>query len=171
MTAKDNIVLIGMPASGKSTVGVILAKVLGMDFLDVDLLIQNRMGRKLSQLIEERGNSGFLALEEEINAGVDVHRTVISPGGSVIYGPKAMEHYRQIATVIYLKVPCDNLVRRLHSLHERGVVLKKGQTLQMLFNEREPLYERYADLTITEQDESIEHTVTAILEQLQGRQN
>ena len=163
---KDNIVLIGMPASGKSTVGVILAKVLGMDFLDVDLVIQNRTGRQLHQLIEEKGSEGFLALENEINASVDVHHTVISPGGSVVYGRKAMEHYKQIADVIYLKVSCEDLRKRLRSLHDRGVVLKEGQSLQMLFDEREPLYERYADLTVTERDESIEHTVEAVLEEL-----
>ncbi len=101
---KDNIVLIGMPGSGKSTAGVVLAKILGMRFLDCDLLIQEKTGKLLHELIAEHGDDGFLEIENQINAEIDVHKTIISPGGSVIYGKEAMEHFRQIGTIVYLQL-------------------------------------------------------------------
>ncbi len=147
---KNNIVMIGMPAAGKSTVGVILAKRLGYSFVDVDLVIQAQTGKLLKEIIAEEGDDGFLRIEEEINAGLDVEWSVIAPGGSVIYGAKAMEHLKEIGTVVYLKLTYEDLEKRLGSLKDRGVVLKDGMTLKELYEERSVYYERYADVTIDE---------------------
>lgn len=147
---KSNIVMIGMPAAGKSTVGVILAKRLGYSFVDVDLVIQAQTGKLLKEIIAEEGDDGFLRIEEEVNASLDVNRSVIAPGGSVIYGAKAMEHLREIGTVVYLKLTYEDLEKRLGNLKDRGVVLKDGMTLRDLYKERSTYYEKYAEVTIDE---------------------
>lgn len=164
---KNNIIMTGMPASGKSTLGVLLAKFMGYSFLDVDLVIQEKTGKLLKEIIAERGNEGFLKLEEEINAGLQVEKTIISPGGSVIYGEKAMEHFKEIGTVVYLKLAYEDLEKRLGNLQERGVVLREGMTLLDLYNERVPYYERYADVVIDETGkdfEQVEHELQAYFE-------
>lgn len=146
--SKDNIVLIGMPGAGKSTVGVVLAKRLGYRFVDSDLVIQERYGKLLHELIEEHGVEGFWKIENDVNASLDGHRSVIATGGSVIYGSEAMEHLREIGTVVYLKLPYGEVVERLGDLNARGVTLTKGQTLRDLYEERVPLYEKYAHIVI-----------------------
>ncbi len=146
--SKDNIVLIGMPGCGKSTVGVVLAKTLNMEFVDSDIVIQRSRNKRLSQLMDELGTEGFRQLENDINAGLDVHHCVIATGGSVIYGQGAMEHLRQIGTVVYLCLPYPAIEERLGDLHARGVTMKPGQTLLDLYNERCPEYERWADVTL-----------------------
>ncbi len=151
-----NVILIGMPGSGKSTIGVVLAKILGYEFLDSDLVIQKREKRRLSQIIEEEGTDGFLKIESDVNASLNPVDTVIATGGSAIYGEEAMEHLRKIGTVIYLKLEYNNLKRRLGNLKNRGVVLKDGQTLLDLYNERIPLYEKYAHITIDEKRKDIQ---------------
>ncbi len=143
-----NLILIGMPGCGKSTVGVVLAKALAMDFVDSDLVIQKEMGMKLSQLIDLHGDDGFRAIENRINAELDVDNSVIATGGSVVYGEDAMRHLKEIGTVIYLKLTCDTIADRLGDLHARGVTIKPGWTLQDLYNERVPLYEKWADITV-----------------------
>lgn len=143
-----NIILTGMPGAGKSTVGVVLAKRLGYRFTDSDLVIQEETGKLLYQLIEELGEAGFLALENKINASIKRENTVIATGGSAIYGEEAMEHFKKTGTVVYLNLPYEELKERLGDLHERGVVLKEGYTLLDLYNERTPLYEKYADKVI-----------------------
>lgn len=151
MTSKlNNITLIGMPASGKSTVGVLLAKRLGYSFVDVDIVIQEQEGRLLKDIIAEEGQEGFLAVENRINAGLNVRHSIIAPGGSVIYGKEAMEHLKEISTVVYLKLSYENVEERLGNLIDRGVVLKDGMTLRDLYEERVPYYEKYADITIDE---------------------
>ena len=147
---KSNITLIGMPASGKSTIGVLLAKRPGYSFVDVDIVIQEETGKLLKEIIEEQGTEGFLKVEEEINSQLDVARSVIAPGGSVIYGPAAMEHLKKISTVVYLKLDYSELEQRLGDLKDRGVALKNGMTLMDLYQERVPLYEKYADITVDE---------------------
>ena len=142
--------MIGMPAAGKSTIGVILAKRLGYSFIDVDLVIQEQTGKLLKEIIAEKGEDGFLSIEESVNAGLDVKRSIIAPGGSVIYGAKAMEHLKEIGTVVYLKLNYEDLEKRLGNLKDRGVVLKDGMTLRDLYDERSVYYERYADITIDE---------------------
>ena len=144
----ENIILIGMPGAGKSTVGVVLAKKLGFAFVDSDLVIQSREGRLLHEIIAERGVEEFWSVEEEVNASIDAVRTVIATGGSAVYGSRAMEHFKQIGTVIYLKLSCDAIADRLGDLSERGVTLRDGQRLGELYDERVPLYEKYADITV-----------------------
>ncbi|WP_367569391.1 shikimate kinase [Lacrimispora sp.] len=146
----DNITLIGMPASGKSTVGVLLAKRLGYSFVDVDILIQEQEGRLLKEIIAQEGTDGFLEVENRINEGLDVHHSVIAPGGSVIYGKEAMEHLKKISIVVYLKLSYEEVEERLGNLVDRGVALKDGMTLRDLYDERIVYYEKYADITIDE---------------------
>ena len=163
---KDNIVLIGMPGVGKSTVGVILAKMIGYQFIDADLLIQKQEGKLLHEIIAEKGTGGFIEIEERVNASIEASHTIIATGGSVVYGKKAMEHLSRIGTVVYLKVPYDTLEKRLEDIKGRGVVLKEGQTLRTLYDERTPLYEKYADIEISEDGLNVEQTVEKLLERL-----
>lgn len=159
---RDNIVLIGMPGVGKSTVGVVLAKALGYQFVDADLLIQEAEGKLLSELIEEHGTDGFIEIENRVNSQIQTHRSVIATGGSVVYGKEAMEHLKSIGTVVYLKQNLRVLQRRLRNLKGRGVVLKEGQTLVDLYKERTVLYEKYADITVDQYKQSIEQTLKAV---------
>ena len=163
-----NIILIGMPGVGKSTVGVILAKELGYQFLDSDLLIQQEEGRLLKDIIGEEGVDGFLEIENRVNLSIHASGSVIATGGSAVYGSRAMEHLRENGLVVYLKCSFQTLSRRLHDLHGRGVVLREEQTLKDLYDERTPLYEKYADLTICEDDKGIEETLSEVLRQLQS---
>lgn len=145
----SNIVLIGMPGAGKSTIGVVLAKRMGYRFIDSDLVIQEKYGKLLHELIEENGVEGFWKIENDVNASIETDKSVIATGGSVIYGKSAMEHLRSIATVVYLQLPCEEVAERLGDLNERGVTLKPGQDLKDLYEERVPLYEKYAHVTIS----------------------
>ncbi len=157
-----NIILIGMPGAGKSTVGVVLAKKAGYAFLDSDLLIQSRKGKLLHELISEEGVEGFWKTEEAVNLSIETDRTVIATGGSAIYGAKAMEHFKKLGTVVYLKLSCEEIMKRLGDLCERGVTLREGQSLSDLYRERVPLYEKYADITIDCERLSIREIVEEI---------
>lgn len=159
---KNNITLIGMPGVGKSTVGVVLAKVLGYRFMDSDLEIQEQTGKLLYELIDEYGDEGFLGIENRINAGLKVENSVIATGGSAVYGKEAMEHLREISTVVYLRIPYESLKERLGDLQKRGVVLKPGQTLRDLMEIRSPLYEKYAHLIVDEENLDIRGVVEKI---------
>ncbi|MCR5213608.1 MAG: shikimate kinase [Eubacterium sp.] len=163
---KENITLIGMPTSGKSTAGVILAKVLGMDFVDTDLLIQKKKGKRLQKLIEENGVEGFIKIEEDVCKNLEASKSVIATGGSVIYGDEAMKHLKEIGHVIYLEIDYETLEKRLHHVKQRGVVLKPGQTKKDLYDERVALYKKYADIIISEEGLDIEGTVQEIIEKL-----
>ena len=162
----ENIVLIGMPGVGKSTVGVILAKELGYQFIDADLLIQKQDKRFLRQIIAQEGVDGFIQIENQVNASIETDRTVIATGGSVVYGREAMEHLKKISTVVYLKLSYQALKKRLGNLKNRGVVLREGQTLWDLYEERVVLYEKYADIVIDEENKGIEETLQYILKEL-----
>lgn len=166
-----NIILIGMPGSGKSTLGVLLAKAMNYRFLDTDLLIQEREGKLLREILAEKGQEAFLQIEEEVNAGVTAERTVIAPGGSAVYSGRAMRHFEEIGTVVYLHVPLQELKKRLGDLTKRGVVLKKGQTLETLFEERRPYYERYAQVTVDVTQEDIGTILAEIIRKLQEREH
>ena len=148
---KTNITLIGMPSAGKSTIGVLLAKRLGYSFVDVDIMIQEKEGRLLKEIIAQEGMDGFLEVENRINAGIEAQYSVIAPGGSVIYGKEAMAHLKEISQVVYLKMDYEELERRVGDVVDRGVALKEGMTLRDLYEERIVYYERYADLTVDEE--------------------
>lgn len=155
-----------MPAVGKSTVGVVVAKRLGYDFVDTDLLIQAQEERLLSEIIEQEGIERFLEIENQVNRDLEVEHTVISPGGSVVYCQEAMEHFANIGTVIYLKVAYEVIESRINNAKNRGVVLREGQTLKMLYDERTKLFEQYAHVTVIEDDKTIEETIDAVIEAL-----
>lgn len=157
-----NIILIGMPGAGKSTLGVVLAKSLGYNFLDSDLLIQEREGKLLSEILEDVGPWGFNKIEEEVNASINVNKTIIATGGSVIYGSKAMEHLRKIGTVVYIKLPCDTIEKRIGSFEQRGISIEQGQTLKELYDERAPLYEKYAHVTVETQGLELRNSMELI---------
>ncbi len=167
MQSRDNIILIGMPGVGKSTVGVILAKLMGYQFLDADLLIQQQEGKLLREIIEEAGIEGFIEVENRVNAGIEATRTVIATGGSVVYGREAMEHLKAIGTVVYLKVSYPVLEKRLADIKGRGVVVRENQSLRDLYEERTPLYEQYADIRISEERMNVEQTVEKLMEALE----
>lgn len=166
MERKKNIVLIGMPGVGKSTVGVILAKVLGYEFIDSDLVIQKQTGKLLKDIIAEKGPEGFIEVENEINSKLEAENSIIATGGSIVYGAEAMAHLKEIGTVIYLKQSLEELEGRLGNIKNRGVVLKEGQTLATLYEERIVLYEKYADITVDEENLDIEETIAAVEEAL-----
>ena len=163
---KNNIVLIGMPSCGKSTIGVVLAKAIGYKFVDSDLVIQERTGKLLSEIIEEEGLDTFNQIENDVNASLDYNKAVIATGGSVIYGNKAMEHLRSIGVVVYIELPLESLKERIGDLNARGVSIKDGQTFDELFEERKPLYEKYADITIHAEGLSIREMVYKLKDEL-----
>lgn len=158
----NNIVLIGMPGVGKSSAGVVLAKVLGYEFVDSDLVIQREEKRLLKDIIAQDGNEAFLAIENRINAELDISNSVIATGGSVIYGKEAMEHLKSIGKVVYLRASLDTIKNRLSNLEGRGVAMKKSQTLDDLYIERTPLYETYSDIIVDLDGATIEETVKKI---------
>jgi len=162
MNTKDNIVLIGMPGAGKSTIGVVLAKKLGYRFIDSDLMIQEQYGKLLHELITEHGVEGFWQIENDVNAGLEVTRSVIATGGSAVYGKEAMEHLREIGTVVYLKLSYEEIALRLGDLNARGVTLREGQSLAELYTERTPLYEKYAHITIECEDKLLRQVMQEI---------
>ena len=164
-----NIILTGMPGVGKSTIGVILAKELGYQFLDSDLLIQQQEKKLLKDIIAEKGVDGFLAVENQVNASIEAERAVIATGGSALYGKEAMEHFKRTGIVVYLKCSYDALEKRLGDLKGRGVVLKDGQTLRDIYEERSVLYEKYADLIVVEDGRDIEGTLALVMENLRDR--
>jgi shikimate kinase len=165
--SKDNIILIGMPSCGKSTVGVVLAKALGYGFVDSDLVIQERTGRLLSEIIDEQGVEVFNQIENEVNASLDYHKTVIATGGSVIYGKEAMEHLSEIGTVVYISLPYEVLCERIGDLTARGVSIHDGQSFRQLYEERLPLYQQYGEITVEAEGLSIREVVHALKEKLQ----
>lgn len=159
---KKNIVLIGMPGAGKSTIGVVLAKNLGVAFMDSDIVIQQVEDKMLHELIAEYGQEGFLEIEDRVNASLNPKAAVIATGGSVVYCKNAMKHLKDIAVVCYLKLSYESIEERLGDLNERGVVLRQGQTLKDLYDERTPLYEKYAGFTVDCENKNIREIVIEI---------
>lgn len=162
----NNIILIGMPGAGKSTVGVVLAKALGYSFLDSDLLIQEKENMVLHEIIENYGLDRFNEIENTVNASIETSKTVIATGGSAVYGKEAMEHFKSVGTIVYLKLSYEELTNRLGDLNKRGVSIRQGQTLLDLYHERKPLYEKYAEITICCDNQSIRELVEDITNQL-----
>ena len=162
----NNIILIGMPAAGKSTLGVLLAKERGMDFVDSDLVLQRREGKKLYQIMRDEGTDGFLAMEEETLCTLSLEHAVLATGGSAVYSERAMRRLLQSGLCVYLQISFDEWRRRLGNSRRRGVVLREGESLEELYAERIRLYERYAMLTIHMENESVEDTVSRLLDML-----
>ena len=161
-----NIILIGMPACGKSSVGVILAKTAAMSFVDTDLLLQEKEGRKLQYIIDNQGMDEFLNIEERILSSVNAENAVISTGGSAVYSERAMAHLKSVGTVVYLKLSLSEIDRRLKNIKTRGIAMGPGETLADLYDYRVPLYERYADITIDAEGLTIEETIAEILKRV-----
>lgn len=164
----DNIVLIGMPGAGKSTLGVVLAKILGYEFIDADLLIQSKLDKTLQKIIDACGPDGFIEVENEVLCTLSASRAVIATGGSAVYSDEAMNHLKSIGTVVYLRVSYEELESRLGGLHERGVVMKNGMGMSLadLYEERRPLYEKYADVTIDIDGLSVRDAARRLVDQL-----
>ena len=158
----DNIILIGMPGSGKSTVGVVLAKAMGLRFLDVDLVIQQREGALLQQLIDSRGVERFLDLERDAILSLDCRGTVIAPGGSCVCREESIAHMRALGTVVYLELSLEDVTKRIRNLSSRGIALSPGQTLADVYRYRAPLYERCAHITVPAGGRSLAGTVEAV---------
>ena len=159
----NNIILIGMPGCGKSTIGVVLAKNLGFRFIDSDLLIQEREHRLLHEIITQDGLEAFNQIENQVNASIKTTSSVIATGGSVIYGTEAMQHLKEISTVVYIYLPYEELRTRLGSLEQRGVALKPEETLKDLYDSRSVLYKKYADITVDASHMGIQAVAEEIL--------
>lgn len=162
----DNLILIGMPGSGKSTVGVVLAKALGLRFLDVDLLIQEREGALLQELIDQRGVERFLDLERDAILSLDCRGTVVAPGGSCVCREESIAQMRRLGTVVYLQLPLEDVAGRIRNLASRGIALSPGQTLADVYRNRVPLYERCAHITVPTGGQSLAETVEAVKQAL-----
>ena len=163
-----NICLIGMPSSGKSVLGKMLAKKRQMRFLDLDTLIQKNTGKLLREIIEEKGREGVLRIEEETGASLSVENTVIAPGGSICYGEKAMKHLQKIARVIFLDLPYEEMEKRIGDPVKRGVAIPEGFSLRDLYKERTELYRKYAEYTLEEENLSIEECLKKLMQYLDG---
>ena len=144
----DNIILTGMPGSGKSTIGVLLAKALGLGFVDVDLVIQEREGALLQKILDRSGTAAFLEIEEQAVLNLDCRHTVIAPGGSAMCRKRAAQHLSRLGPVVYLNVPLEELMRRIQNMSQRGIAMEPGQTLADVLAYRDPLYRKYADLIV-----------------------
>ena len=157
MAEKSNVILIGMPGAGKSTLGIVLAKILNKNFVDADLLIQSSCDKTLQKIIDAMGPEGFIEVENAVLCDLQAENTVVATGGSAVYSDAAMRHLAEIGTIVYLEISYDSLKSRLNDLQERGVVLKGGisMSLRDLFDERKPLYEKYADIIVNVDDLSI----------------
>jgi len=160
----SNIILVGMPSSGKSTVGVVLAKTMNKGFVDTDILIQQREGCTLQEIIDEKGNDYFHRTEEQVLLDFEGLDYVVSTGGSAIYFDRAMAHFKENGKIVYLKVSLDTVLARLNNIKTRGVTLEKGQTLGDLYNQRIPLYEKHADITVEADGLTVEEVVERIME-------
>lgn len=158
----SNVILIGMPGSGKSTCGVVAAKMMLKNFFDTDLLIQNVENASLQSIIDNKGTAYFESAEENAILSLDIKGTVIATGGSVVYSQKAMEHLKSLGKIIYLHLDYDKMCSRISNLKTRGVVLKDGNSLKQMYDERLPLYEKWADKIINCNDNTVEETAYAI---------
>ncbi|MEG1608281.1 MAG: shikimate kinase [Clostridia bacterium] len=161
-----NITLVGMPAVGKSTIGVQLAKILGMNFVDTDLIIQNNEKRLLNDIIAEGGIEALLKAENAVMRSLDCDNSVIATGGSAVYSAEGMLHLKSMSKVVYLQAELEQISARLSNIRNRGVVVREGQSLEQLYDERCPLYEKYADITIFEQKKTSDQVANELVEKL-----
>lgn len=163
----NNIILIGMPGAGKSTIGVLLAKAMTYNFLDTDISIQRREKMQLYEIIDKKGLDAFLEIENEVLSRLEVDGCVIATGGSAVYGEKAMEHLRQEGTIVYIRLSLDEIIRRVKNITTRGIAMKKGMTLEDIYRERTPLYEKYADIILDGDETTIEECVEMLVKKLE----
>lgn len=163
-----SVILIGMPSSGKSTLGVLLARELGYRFIDSDILIQESEGKLLHEIIKEKGIEGFMETEDRVNSQIKDTKSVISTGGSVIYCENAMEHLRELGKVVYLKISFEEMRRRLGDYYHRGVIMRHGNALEDMYAERAPLYEKYADITVDVGTTDLARSLNEICKALKG---
>ena len=159
----NNIILIGMPGAGKSTIGVILAKSLLYDFCDTDLSIQKETGESLCDTISKIGIEEFISLEEKVICNQSFSNSVVATGGSAVYGDMAMKKLKENGIIVYLKVSPEELQKRIKNIHTRGIAMKKGTTISELYGERAPLYEKYADITVECDGKTAEECVDLIV--------
>ena len=164
-----NVVLIGMPGAGKSTVGVVLAKTLGMNFVDTDLLIQAETGQKLQEIINEKGSAAFLAIENDVVKRLSLPSAVVATGGSVIFGPEAMQSLKKNGVILYIRLSAETIADRLKNIQTRGIAMPPGMTIADLYAQRAPLYEQYADVVAEAEGKSLEETVTLLVQLLDGK--
>lgn len=163
-----NVVMVGMPGSGKSTIGVILAKSLGFDFVDTDLEICKREGKKLQEIIDTEGLEKFLEIEQQVGEEISPVNSVVATGGSMILSDEAMKNLKKDGIVVYVEVPLKILKKRITNMKTRGIAFKKGETLEDIFRVRTPLYEKYADITITADENTVpEDCVNQIVEHIE----
>lgn len=163
---KNNVILIGMPGSGKTTIGTELAEKIGYGYIDSDSVIVAREGKRLNEIIAAEGREKFLDIEAKVNCELCADRCVIATGGSVVYRENAMEKLKTLGTIVWLKLSCETIEKRLGDLEKRGVALKEGFTLRDLYNERMPLYEKYAEITVELDGKSIGESVNTVMEAL-----
>ena len=161
-----NIILTGMPGAGKSTVGVILAKTLGMNFIDTDIVLQENEGRILQEIINTDGIDAFLKTEESIIVSLQCENTIIATGGSVVFSDKSMNYLKKKGIIVYLYIGYEELVQRIKNITTRGIVLAADQSLLDLYNQRLPLYEKYADRTIDCSDIDVEKIIEKVIHEL-----
>lgn len=166
MKSTDNIILIGMSGAGKSTLGVLLAKALGKHFTDTDILIQQHTGKLLQEIIDSEGVDAFLRIEEDVVSSLSLHGHVIATGGSVVYSEKAMQHLKKNGAAVYLSLPYEEIAGRLSNITTRGIVFKSKNDLRAVYEERLPLYEKYADVTVDCSRRDVESSVEEIIKAL-----
>lgn len=167
----NNVILIGMPGSGKSTLGVVLAKKLGYKFIDSDLVIQEKYETTLEALIGQHGDAGFIQIENDVNCSIDTEHTVIATGGSAVYGEGAMKHFKEIGKVVYLEVSEEELKERLGSLSERGVVSNGKDTIEEIYEDRRSLYRKYADITMQQKGKLLREAVEELYDLVVNKDN
>ena len=168
---ENNIVLIGMPGCGKSTLGVVLAKMLCADFLDLDLLIQKKIGMTLQEYIDKNGVDAFLELEADVALALECANTVVATGGSAVLKERAAEHLRELGTTVYISLPLDEIERRITDLSSRGVAMSRGETLRDVYEKRLPIYEKYADVKVDIGGETIAASCRKLCETLKKMEN
>ncbi len=166
-----NIILIGMPGAGKSTVGVLLAKRLGYNFVDTDLILQSEQQCRLQEIIAKVGLEEFKQLEADVMCNLATTHSVVATGGSAVYSARAMAHLQKLGQLVFIDIPLAELQTRVVDMDTRGLVIGPGESYEKLYQERQPLYEQYAEVTIAGAGLTVDAVAAAIEEQVCGGNN